>query len=242
MRDYDPAKSFDHESARFHDVRGDEVEAVAFLAARAQRRRTLELAIGTGRIAIPLHEMGIPIEGIDIAPAMLERMHAKPGGGDIPAVLGDIADVDVAGSFGFVFVLWNTFFNLTSQTDQRRCFENVAARLDADGLFLIEAYTPDAFFRLDGHQELKTEAVENASVRIGALRHDPARQLIEQNHVTLSPDGMRFAPVVQRYCWPSELDLMAELADLRLVERFGSFREEPFDRDSTMHVSVYGRA
>ncbi len=241
MRDYDPAKSFDADSARYHDVRGDEEEAVAFLLSRAGDRRSLELAIGTGRIAIPLAAAGLNVEGIDIAPAMLDRMREKPGGSAIPARLGNIVDVDVDGSFGFVFVLWNTFFNLITQADQRRCFENVAARLDPGGLFLIEAYTPDPFFKLDGNQEIKTEAVGNSSVRIGALRHDPATQVIEQNHVTLSAHGMHFAPVVQRYVWPSEMDLMAELAGLSLVERFGGWREEPFTAKSDMHVSVYAR-
>lgn len=241
MRDYDPAKSFDADSARYHDVRGDEEEAVAFLLSRAANRRSLELAIGTGRIAIPLAAAGLPIEGIDIAPAMLKRMREKRGGEAIPARLGDIVDVDVEGSFGFVFVLWNTFYNLTTQADQRRCFENVAARLDPGGLFLIEAYTPDPFFKLEGNQEIKTEAVGNSSVRIGALRHDPATQVIEQNHVTLSAEGMHFAPVVQRYVWPSEMDLMAELAGLRLAERFGGWREEPFTAKSSMHVSIYAR-
>lgn len=213
MRDYDPAKSFDADSARYHDVRGDEEEAVAFLLSRAANRRSLELAIGTGRIAIPLAAAGLPIEGIDIAPAMLKRMREKRGGEAIPARLGDIVDVDVEGSFGFVFVLWNTFYNLTTQADQRRCFENVAARLDPGGLFLIEAYTPDPFFKLEGNQEIKTEAVGNSSVRIGALRHDPATQVIEQNHVTLSAEGctsLRSCSVtsgrVRWISWPNSRD------------------------------------
>lgn len=241
MKDYDPVLSFGADSARAHDLRGDEEEAVAFLASLAGRGPALELAIGTGRIALPLAARGLRVDGIDIAPAMLERLREKPGGAALDVRLGDFADVDVPGRYPLVFVLWNSFYNLLSQDEQVRCLQNVAARLEPGGAFVVEGFVPAFLHRLERHQRVETEAIEVDAVRLGAMRHDPALQRLEQTHVDLTAQGLSMTPVVQRYVWPAELDLMARIAGLRLEVRYGGFRQEPFDADSRLHVSVYRR-
>jgi hypothetical protein len=138
-------------------------------------------------------------------------------------------------------VVFNTFFNVLTQEDQVRCFEQVAAHLTPDGLFAIEAYTPAFLHRLQNHQYVEAEAIEVDAVRLDLLRHDPATQMITESHVTLSAAGVRLNPVVQRYAWPSELDLMARIAGLRLHQRWGGWSREPFNASSPLHVSVYAR-
>ena len=241
MKGYEPEMSFHRAAALEHDQRGDEAECVAFLEEVARGGPALELGIGTGRIALPLAERGVRVDGIDIAPAMLERLREKPGGDRLDVTLGDFAGTDMPGPYALVFVLWNSLFNLTRQEDQVRCFENVAARLADDGLFLVEAFVPAYLHRLPEGGQVAAEAVEVDEVRLGALRHDPAAQTLVQSHVVLSEDGVRMTPVAQRYAWPHELDLMAHIAGLRLRERWGGWRREPFDAESRMHVSVYGR-
>ncbi len=241
MKGYQPAASFDEDSARRHDHRGDEEGAVAFLERLAKGGPALELAIGTGRIALPLAARGVRVDGIDIAPAMIARLKEKPGGDALSVKLGNFADVDVSGSYSLIFVLWNTMFNLLSQQEQVRCFENVAAHLEEGGSFVVEAYVPTYLHRLPGNQEVRAESVGVDEVRFGLLQHDAATQTIEQSHVSLSGSGVRMTPVVQRYAWPSELDLMARIAGLRLQERWAGWSREPFGSDSEMHVSVYGR-
>lgn len=241
MDAYEPAMSFDADSAEKHDQRGDEDAAVAFLAEHAKQGPALELAIGTGRLALPLAERGIQVDGIDIAPAMIERLRSKPGGDRLDVVLGDFADVDVPGSYPLVFLVWNTIFNLLSQDEQVRCFRNVAEHLTPEGCFVIEAYTPGFLFRLADDQQVAMEALEVDRVQIGVLRHDAATQILEQSHVSLSSSGVRLTPVVQRYAWPAELDLMARLAGLRLLRRYEDWEKKPFGPASQAHVSVYGR-
>jgi SAM-dependent methyltransferase len=243
MKGYEPAMSFGEEVARScRDFRrGDEVSAVAFLAQRAGSGPALELAIGTGRIALPLAARGIRVDGIDLSPAMVDQLRAQPGGDQLSVTIGDFADVPVTGAYRLIFVVWNTFFNLLTQEDQVRCFENVAAHLTDEGSFVIEAYVPTFLYQLRNHQYVDAEAIEVDEVRLDLLRHDPAAQRIEESHVTLSPAGIRLNPVVQRYAWPSELDLMARLAGLRLKERWGGWERQPFTSGSSAHVSVYGR-
>ncbi|MEO0982270.1 MAG: class I SAM-dependent methyltransferase [Pseudomonadota bacterium] len=242
MKGYDPVSTFvGDEAVRFHDVRGDEDECVAFLKARAGDGPALELAIGTGRIARPLAEAGVRVDGIDFAPEMVARLREKPGGGALDVKVDDFVAVDMPGPYRLIFIIWNSFFNVLSQDNQARCFENVAAKLTDGGRFIVEAFSPARFHRLDDGGQVEAEAVGADAVRIGVLRHDPATQIIEQNHVTLTTEGNRFTPVVQRYAWPSELDLMARLAGLELKERFGGWRGEPFDAASAFHVSVYGK-
>jgi SAM-dependent methyltransferase len=240
MKDYDPILSFGKESAKRHDERGDESAAVAFLEAVAKSGPVLELAIGTGRLALPLAARGIRVDGIDISPAMVDRLRSKPGGDQLSVQIGDFADVAVPGRYSLIFVAWNSLFNLLTQEDQLRCFENVAAHLTDEGSFVVEAFTPDFLYRLPDNQQVAAEAIEVDRVQIGVLRHDPAIQLLEQSHVFLSPTGVSLDPVVQRYAWPSELDLMARAAGLQLNQRWASWEKEPFGSSSDLHISVYG--
>lgn len=241
MRGYDPSSSFDAESARKHEHRGDERAAVAFLEKLARPGPALELAIGTGRLALPLAAQGIRVDGIDISPAMVERLRAKPGGDKLSVTIGNFADVAVADRYSLIFVAWNTLFNLLTQEEQVRCFENVADHLTDGGSFVIEAYVPTFLYQLPDDQRVEVESIEVDEVRIGVLRHNTANQTIEQSHVSLSGSGIRLAPVAQRYAWPSELDLMARIAGLQLKERWSGWSREPFDSSSDAHVSVYGR-
>lgn len=241
MRKYDPASSFDEESAKRHDHRGDEASAVAFLGELAGSGPVLELAIGTGRIALPLAKQGLRVDGIDISSAMVQRLRNKPGGQDLSVVIGDFADVAVADRYSLIFVVWNSFYNLLTQADQVRCFENVARHLLEGGSFVIEAFLPTFLYQPPGHQRVEIESIEADEVRFGLLRHDPATQTIEQSHISLAESRIRLEPVAQRYAWPSELDLMARLAGLQLKERFCGWNRETFDSKSEAHVSVYSR-
>jgi SAM-dependent methyltransferase len=243
MKDYEPIMSFGEEVAEtYRDIaRGDEEAAVAFLAALAGGGPALELAIGAGRIALPLAARGIRVDGIDISPAMVAQLRSKPGGDAISVTMGDFADVPVTGNYRLIYVVWNTLFNLLSQEEQVRCFENVARRLTDGGSFVVEAYVPAFLYRLRDNQHVDAEAVLVDEVRLDVLRHDPAAQKIEESHVSLSNAGVRLDPVVQRYAWPSELDLMARIAGMRLANRWGGWKREPFDSASKLHVSVYGR-
>lgn len=242
MKGYKPVMSFGEDvAAMCRDVqRGDENAAVAFLEELAGRGPALELAIGTGRIALPLAARGIRVDGIDISSAMIAQLRSKPGGEQISVTVGDFADVPVVGAYRLIFVVWNTLFNLLTQEDQVRCFENVARHLSDDGSFVVEAFLPAFLYRLRNNQYVEAEGIEVDEVRLDVLRHDMATQMIEESHVSLSSGGVRLNPVVQRYAWPSELDLMARIAGLRLKQRWGGWKREPFNSSSTMHVSVYG--
>ncbi|HUT21072.1 MAG TPA: SAM-dependent methyltransferase, partial [Anaerolineae bacterium] len=164
-----------------------------------------------------------------------------PGGDQLSVTIGDLADVPVPGTYRLIFVVFNTLFNLLTQRDQVRCFENVAAHLADDGSFVVEAFVPTFLYRLRNNQYVDTEAIEVDEVRLDLLCHDPATQMVEESHVSLSRAGVRLNPVVQRYAWPSELDLMARIAGLHRKGRWGGWEREPFDSSSGAHVSVYGR-
>lgn len=243
MKGYKPVMSFDEAYAR-QDVdleRGDELAAVGFLEQLAGQGPALELGIGTGRIALPLAARGVRVDGIDLSPAMVDQLRARPGGDQLSVTIGNFADVAVPGSYRLIFVVFNTFFNLLTQEEQVGCFQNAAAHLSEDGVFVIEAYVPTFLYRLRNDQYVDAEAIEVDQVRLDVLRHQPVTQMLEESHVTLSAAGMRLNPVVQRYAWPSELDLMARIAGLRLQSRWGGWGREPFSASSERHVSVYGR-
>lgn len=220
-----------------HDP-GTTDETVALIAQIAAGGRTLELAIGTGRIALPLAAQGLDIHGIEGSPEMVAKLREKPGGEAIPVVIGDFADVAVTGPFDHVFLVFNTLFNLTSQEHQVRCFQNVANCLRDGGTFLVETFVPDVT-QYRGGQNLRTMQVGFKSVWLEATMHDPVRQVVEHQRVRITEDGTRLVPLLMRYAWPSEIDLMAQLAGLRLKERWGGWHREPFTVDSKMHVSVY---
>lgn len=243
MRGFDPFKAFGTDVAETYDdfLRGDEAETIDFLHALAGSGPVLELAIGTGRIGLPLATRGIRLDGIEISPEMVAALRSKPGGDQIAVTIGDFADVPVEGRYRLIFVVFNTFYNLLTQDDQVRCFENVAAHLTDDGRFVIEAEVPTWLYRLRDNQYVDAETVEADMVRFDVARFDPVTQILDENHIALSRDGLRLSPIVTRYAWPSELDLMARIAGLRLVDRWGGWKNEPFTADSRRHISVYGR-
>lgn len=215
--------------------------AVAFLSDMAGRGPILELGIGTGRLALPLVERGFAVSGIDSSTAMVARLRAKPGGERIRVAMGSFADMAIEGRFALIFVAFNTFFGLLSQDDQLRCFAGVAERLADDGVFVIEAFVPD-LGRFDHGQRVGAAHVRTDAVYLEASLHDPVAQRVRSQQVVITEAGIRMYPVEVRYAWPSELDLMARLAGLRLRERFGGWSREPFNASSGMHVSVYQRA
>jgi SAM-dependent methyltransferase len=243
VKDYEPVMSFGQEKADIYDdnERGDEVEAVAFLERLAGDGPVLELAIGTGRIALPLAARGVRVDGVDISPAMVARLRAKPGGDQISVTMGDFSEVPVSGTYRLVYVVYNTLFNLLTQDDQVRCFENVAAHLTDDGSFVVEAFVPAFLYRLRNEQYVDAEAIDVDEVRLDVGRHDAVMQRLDESHIALSRRGVTLNPIVTRYAWPSELDLMARIAGLRLKERWAGWNREPLGSSSGAHVSVYGR-
>jgi len=243
VKDFDPMTSFGEDIAATYDdhLRGDEAETVACLEQLARGGPALELAIGTGRIGLPLAQRGIRVDGIEQSAAMIARLRAKPGGDQIAVTMGDMADVPVSDSYRLIFVVYNTLYNLLTQEDQVRCFDNVARHLTEDGVFLVEALVPNSLYRLRDDQYVEAEAVEVHKVTLDVGRFDPVTQLLDESHVTLSHEGIRVGPIVTRYIWPSELDLMARIAGLRLHGRWAGWNHEPFDARSLRHVSVYGR-
>jgi SAM-dependent methyltransferase len=220
-----------------HDP-GTTAESVALISELAGQGRILELAIGTGRMALPLVALGHDVSGIEGSPLMVEKLRAKPGGQAIEVVIGDFADVAIDGPFDHVFLVFNTFFNLLSQEAQVRCFANVAQRLTEGGTFLVETVVPDHSGFADG-QRVQTKRLDMTTVWLEAALHDPVRQLLEFQRIRITQDGVRMVPLPMRYAWPSEMDLMARLAGLSLRDRWGGWDRRPFDASSKMHVSVY---
>jgi SAM-dependent methyltransferase len=211
-------------------------EAVAALAELAGKGPALELAIGTGRIALPLAARGVEVHGIDASEAMVDNLREKPSGDAIPVTIGDFADVGVDGSYSLVYVVFNTLFALPSQDEQVRCFQNVAGRLAPGGVFVVEAFVPEP----DKYQGLvNVSKIESGEIQLNMHLVDRAEQRSESQHVVMTPDGARFYPVSIRWAYPAELDLMARLAGLQLRERWAGWKREPFGKTSGKHVSMY---
>jgi SAM-dependent methyltransferase len=245
MEEYGPATYGDRiadvydERVQLQGIPRDEaVEFLGELSSELGATTVLELAIGTGRIALPLKERGVEVHGVDISEAMVAKLREKPGGEDVPVTMGDFADVPMEGSYGLIYLVFNTIVALLTQEDQIRCFENVAAHLDPGGVFLIECFVPD-MARFDRGQRVQTTNVGVDGVNLDVSVHHPAAQRVDSQHVSIEDGTIRTYPVFIRYAWASELDLMARLAGLSLKQRWGGWRREPFDDDSGRHVSVY---
>lgn len=240
MHGFDPATSFGPAVARRYDEhpRGDEEAAAALLHELADGRDALELAIGTGRIALPLAALGTKVDGIELSPDMVARLRERPGGDRLEVVLGDMTTAGTGRTYGLVYLVYNTIFNLLTQDDQVRCFENAAQHLEEDGVLVIEAAVPSAW--LPSTSYVNAERVEATAVVLDVCRYDPATQVLDENHVRLDTSGVHLSPISCRLAWPSELDLMARLAGLCLRDRWDGWARQPY-RGETMHVSVYGR-
>jgi SAM-dependent methyltransferase len=242
MKGFNPATSFGPAvAARYDDnLRGDEQAAVAFLADLAQGRRALEFASGTGRIALPLAAAGLQVDGIELSPHMAERLRTKPGGDQINVTPGDMSSATTGQRYGLVYLVYNTIFNLLTADDQIRCFENAARHLTPDGFFVVETALPQAWMAPGEGQYVHTEYVGLQMVGLDVARYDPVTQLLEENHITFTPDGITLSPIVCRLISPGEMDLMARIAGLHLIDRFANWQRTTFDADSRAHVSVYG--
>lgn len=224
----------------YQTYRDTETE-VDFLAALAGTGgRALELGIGTGRIALPLAERGVAVEGIEVSNAMLSKLRAYPGGRDIPVTVGDFADVDVTGEFQLIYVAFNTLFYLTTQSEQIRCLKNVAAHMECDGWFVMDTVVPELEQFRSG-QTTRVLHVDADTAVVSLRNHDGVGQTIEEMVVEFSSRGVRTVPSFRRYAWPAEIDAMAHAAGLVLADRYEDYSRQPFTTSSPAHVSVFQR-
>jgi SAM-dependent methyltransferase len=232
------AARYDESSAEMFDPAVVD-PVVDFLAELAGSGRALELGIGTGRIALPLVERGVPVHGIDLSEAMVTRLRAKPGGRDIGVTIGDFATTTVDGTFSVAYLVFNTIMNLTTQDEQVACFQNVAAQLEPGGCFVIEVGVP-GLQRLPPGERFKPFEVSPRKVGVDEI--DVASQSLISHHYSVVDDTLEIVSMPFRYAWPSELDLMARLAGMTLRERWGGWRREPFTNESRKHVSVWEKS
>jgi SAM-dependent methyltransferase len=209
---------------------------VTFLAALAGEGRTLEFAIGTGRIALPLAARGVPVSGIELSKAMAAQLAAKPGGEAIDVAIGDIATTRVEGPFSLVYLVFNTVMNLTTQEAQVACFRNAAAHLEPGGCFVIEVMVPE-LRRLPPGETF--HVFGGGADAWGIDEYDVADQGLVSHHLEVVDGSLERFSVPFRYVWPAELDLMAQLAGLTLRERWSGWTREPFTSESRQHVSVW---
>jgi SAM-dependent methyltransferase len=213
-------------------------DAVNVLAELARAGRALELGAGTGRIAIPLAAQGVPVAAVEISEAMASRLAAKPGGDAVEMTIGDFADVPVDGPFALIYAVGHTFFSLLTQGSQIECFRNVARKLERDGTFVIEAWVPDPRQLAAGHF---TSPIATATdfIVLASKYYDTMNQLLIGHHIEIRDDAVRLYPEVVRYAWPNELDLMAQLAGMRVRERWSDWNRGVFTGRSSLHVTLY---
>ena len=237
---YGPSTYGDHHADVYDEnlpmSEAETAAAVDALAELARGGRVLELGVGTGRIAVPLAARGLDVHGIEASERMLARLRARSGGERVAIVPGDLADVGVDGSFELVYAVFNTFFELYTEADQLRCLRNVVARLADEGRLVLELFVPDV---VDGGSVIAVDDVRPDRVTLVASRHDPETGTTDSVEVWLTEQGIRLFPLRERALRPDELDRLAERAGLRLEQRWGGWRREPFGPDSREHVSIY---
>ncbi len=229
------AAKYDDDSAELFEPEALD-PVIDFLAELAGSGRALELGIGTGRVALPLAQRGVSVHGIDLSEAMVAKLRAKPGGEDIGVTIGDFATTTVDGSFSVAYLVFNTIMNLTTQETQVACFRNVAAHLQQGGCFVIEVGTPQ-LQRLPPGETVRAFHVSESYW--GFDEYDVAAQGLISHHLSIGDGKVDRFSFPFRYVWPSELDLMANLAGMTLRERWGGWKREPFTSDSDKHVSVW---
>ena len=211
---------------------------VDFLVERAGGGAALKLGIGTGRIALPLARRGVRVHGIELSEAMVARLREKPGAEEIGVTIGDFATARVDGTFSLAYLVANTIMNLTTQEEQVACFRNVAAHLEPGGRFVIEVLVP----RLQRLPPGETFQLFDVSpTHVGFDEYDVARQGLVSHHYWIEDGQVELFSPPFRYVWPSELDLMAQLAGMALIERYAGWKREPFTSESEKHVSVWER-
>jgi SAM-dependent methyltransferase len=234
---------FDEPVAATYDEDSDAMFAPAvvnptvdFLAALADGGRALELGIGTGRIALPLAARGVEVHGIELSNAMVARLRAKPGGEGIGVTIGDFSVVRVDGSFRLAYLAFNTINNVTTQAGQVATFRNVANHLERGGVFVIEVGVPDLRRLPYGERYVIFDA---SDTHWGVDEYDVANQGLISHHFEARGGAFEKSSGPFRYVWPSELDLMAEMAGMELQERWEGWKREPYTSDSRQHVSVW---
>jgi hypothetical protein len=209
----------------------DSVAATAdLLAELAGDGTALELAVGTGRIALPLAARGVGVHGIDLSADMVAQLRAKPGGEDIPVAIGDFATTHVGEGFSLAYLVFNTIGNLTTQDAQVACFENAAAQLRSGGCFVVEV-------GVSVREPLHVFAL--SETHVGIDEYDAATQRLISHHFSLVDGGWELRSIPFRSVSPAELDLMARLAGMRLRERWSGWKREPFTAQSPRHISVW---
>jgi SAM-dependent methyltransferase len=238
-----PTNYFDERIAKSYEAKWPELfepavvdPVVELLAELAGTGAALELGIGTGRLALPLRRRGAPVHGIELSPDMVAELRTKPGGDDLGVTIGDLATTRVDATFALAYLVRNTITNLTSQDDQVVCFRNVAAHLEPGGRFVIEVYIPQ-LQRLPPGESVHAFTV--TPTHLGFEEYDLARQIAFSHHYWVVDGQLETYSTPHRYVWPSELDLMARLAGMRLRERWSDWHRAPFTSDSTSHVSVW---
>jgi SAM-dependent methyltransferase len=229
------AARYDESSAEMFEPESVD-PVVDFLAELAGSGRALELGIGTGRIAVPLAQRGVPVHGIELSNAMAARLRAKPGAQEIGVTIGDFSTTTVDGTFSVAYLVYNTILNLTTQAKQVACFRNVAAHLEPGGCFVIEVLVPDLQRLPPGETSRPFNLSDD---HVGLDEYDVANQGLRSHHFTLVDGTWEYLTFPFRYAWPAEFDLMAELAGMRLRERWSGWKREPFTSDSRKHVSVW---
>jgi SAM-dependent methyltransferase len=228
------ANDYDAIYAGVFDTEG----AVDCLAQLAAGGRVLEFGVGTGRIALPLADRGLDVWGIDGSSGMLEHLREKPGGDKISTVCGDFGTASADGQFDLVILLVNTIYAMPSQDDQVACFANAARHLVPGGMFVIEAWVPDPP-RGDG-LGVRARRLGRGFAGLVIEDHDAGRQILSTTQIVIGESGdLRSFPVVHRYAWPAELDLMARINGMALKDRWADWHSRPFDAQSTNHVSVW---
>jgi len=216
------------------DVIGPAVDRLAELAAGG---RALELAIGTGRVAVPLADRGVPVSGIELSEPMVARLREKAGADSIPVTVGDMATAFVDGEFTLVYLVYNTISNLLTQHEQVACFRNAARHLVPGGRFVIELWVPQLRTLPPG---VNATVWETRPGYIGLDTYDVLDQRVVSHHFTF--DDSRRARLTRsphRYIWPAELDLMGQLAGFELESRHADWSGGEFTAESRSHVSVY---
>jgi SAM-dependent methyltransferase len=232
-------------AARYDESSGAEFDpdviarTVDVLAELAGDGAALELAVGTGRVALPLAARGVTVSGIELSTAMADRLRAKDGGDRVDVTIGDMATTRVDGSFRLVYLVFNTIGNLVTQERQVACFANAAAHLEPGGYFAVEVGVPD-LRRLPPGDDARV--FSHAPGYVGYDRYtDLVAQQAVSHHFFAGESGGRELTTPFRYVWPSELDLMARLAGLALHDRWAGWDRAPFTGDSTSHVSVWAK-
>ncbi|MEJ7583125.1 MAG: class I SAM-dependent methyltransferase [Acidimicrobiales bacterium] len=232
----DVAARYDESSGSLFDpdVLGPTVDLLVDLAGDGA---ALEFAVGTGRVALPLAARGVPVSGIELSTAMVEQLRAKDDAQRIEVTIGDMATTRVGEGFRLVYLVFNTIGNLTTQDQQVACFANAAAHLEPGGHFVIEVGVPD-LRRLPPGEDARV--FSHAPGYVGYDRYtDTVAQQATSHHFMADRTGGREVTTPFRYVWPSELDLMAQLAGMSLRDRWADWDRSPFTGESTSHVSVW---